>query len=405
MGLARDIFGRGEAFVSKITGRVDRPLQKIREFRNRPNPAVTVTVDLLTTGVDIPDLEYIVFLRPVKSRILFEQILGRGTRKGEKFPDKSHFTVFDCFDGTLLAYFAQATGITAELPEGPSRPIREVIEDIWGNRDRDYNTRCLVKRLNRIEKQMAGEARALFATHIPDGDMGRFAGELPQAFARDFTATMKILRDPEFQSLLVSYPRPTRDFIVAAEYTDAVSSAWAVRDAEGSPLKPEDYLELFAKFVQDGQAEIEAIQVLLDRPRDWNAAALKELRAKLRYSRQHFDEERLRKAHEIRYRKPLVDIISMVKHAADQKQPLLTAAERVERAFATVTRGQRFSIDEQAWVGRIREVMLANLSIDREDFEEQGALAGAGGWGAARRVFGDRQLDALIHHLNEAVAA
>jgi type I restriction enzyme, R subunit len=72
--LARDIFGRGDSFVAKITGRVDRPLQRIREFRNRPNPGVVVTVDLLTTGVDIPDLEYIVFLRPVKSRILFEQI-------------------------------------------------------------------------------------------------------------------------------------------------------------------------------------------------------------------------------------------------------------------------------------------------------------------------------------------
>jgi len=75
---ARDVFGRGEAFVSKITGRVDRPLQKIREFRNRPNPKITVTVDLLTTGVDIPDLEFLVFLRPVKSRILFEQMLDEG---------------------------------------------------------------------------------------------------------------------------------------------------------------------------------------------------------------------------------------------------------------------------------------------------------------------------------------
>ncbi len=87
---ARDVFGRGEAFVRKITGRVDRPLQKIREFRNRPNPKVVVTVDLLTTGVDIPDLEFLVFLRPVKSRILFEQMLGRGTRRApDLFPART----------------------------------------------------------------------------------------------------------------------------------------------------------------------------------------------------------------------------------------------------------------------------------------------------------------------------
>jgi len=52
----------------------------IREFRNRPAPTIVVTVDLLTTGVDIPDLEGIVFLRAVKSRILFEQMLGRPLR-------------------------------------------------------------------------------------------------------------------------------------------------------------------------------------------------------------------------------------------------------------------------------------------------------------------------------------
>lgn len=80
--LCREVFGRGEAFAQKITGsrNVDRPLQRIREFRNRPQPSIVVTVDMLSTGVDIPDLEFLVFLRPVKSRILFEQMLGRGTR-------------------------------------------------------------------------------------------------------------------------------------------------------------------------------------------------------------------------------------------------------------------------------------------------------------------------------------
>src|SRR5207237_5917056 len=109
------------ASVHKFTGRVDRPLQKIREFRNRQVTRIAVTVDLLSTGVDIPDLEFIVFLRPVKSRILFEQMLGRGTRKGEHHPDKSYFTVFDCIDGTLFEYFRKATGITAEAPDKPTR--------------------------------------------------------------------------------------------------------------------------------------------------------------------------------------------------------------------------------------------------------------------------------------------
>ena len=162
----------------------------------------------MSTGVDIPDLEFIVFLRPVKSRILFEQMLGRGTRKGEKFPDKSHFTVFDCFDGTLLAYFRNSTGLTADPPEKPSRTIKEIIDDIWANRDRDYNVRCLVKRLQRIEKEMAGEARELFAAFgIEEGNVGRYAAQLPAALRRDFAGAMRLLRDEKFQELLVNYPR------------------------------------------------------------------------------------------------------------------------------------------------------------------------------------------------------
>src|SRR5262249_17875962 len=61
VALAVDAFGRGQSFVRKITGRADRPLQLIREFRNRPEIGIVVSVDLLSTGVDIPDLEFIVF--------------------------------------------------------------------------------------------------------------------------------------------------------------------------------------------------------------------------------------------------------------------------------------------------------------------------------------------------------
>jgi type I restriction enzyme R subunit len=178
---ARDVFGRGEAFVTKITGRTDRPLQHIREFRNRPNPTVVVTVDLLTTGIDIQDLEFLVFLRPVKSRILFEQMLGRGTRQGDKFPDKSHFVVVDCFDGTLVQYFRETTGMTVDPPTSDTKTNAQIIEEIWQNQDRDYNVRRLVKRLRRIDRQMSGDARDLFARFVLDGDIGRFAEELPAA--------------------------------------------------------------------------------------------------------------------------------------------------------------------------------------------------------------------------------
>ncbi len=403
--ICRDTFGRGDSFVQKITGSpsVDRPLQRIREFRNRPNPAVVVTVDMLSTGVDIPALEFIVFLRPVKSRILWEQMLGRGTRRCTDI-NKSHFTVFDCFDGTLLKYFRNASAFTAEPPEKPSRTVQEIIEDIWQNRDRRYNVRCLVKRLQRIDKEMSGEARDRFARHIPDGDVARFAAALQSRIDSDFTATMQTLRNSDFQDLLVNYHRPKRLFVVASSLEDTVSSAWLIRGADGKEYKPEDYLAAFARFVQENPIPIEAVRILLNRPQDWSTDALAELKQKLETTPERFTLDNLEKAHAARYHKDLVDIISMVKHAADEGEPLLTATERVERAFAKITAGRQFTEDQQKWLDRIRRHLVVSLSIDRKDFESVPVLLDPGGWKPADRVFAG-QLNDILDQLNEALAA
>ncbi len=275
---AREIFGRGDAFVAKITGRVDRPLQRIREFRNRPNPGIVVTVDLLTTGVDIPDLEFLVFLRPVKSRILFEQMLGRGTRLGDRATDKDHFVVFDCFDGTLIEYFAGTTGITAEPPEGDGKTIPQIIEEIWRNQDRPYNVKRLVRRLRRIDKSMTGEARELFARFVDDGDLGQLAEDLPTLMRTSFGPTMKTLRDTDFQRLLEDYPRGARTFIVAPTVTDNVSSEWLIKGADGKQYKPDDYITVFIDFVRLNASAIDVLSILLSRPKDWKPDALLALR-------------------------------------------------------------------------------------------------------------------------------
>jgi type I restriction enzyme, R subunit len=80
--------------VIKITGTADQPLQLIRRYKNEHYPTVAVTVDLLTTGVDVPEICNLVFLRRVNSRILYEQMLGRATRLCPEL-EKEHFRIFD----------------------------------------------------------------------------------------------------------------------------------------------------------------------------------------------------------------------------------------------------------------------------------------------------------------------
>jgi len=382
VNLLRDEFGRGDAFVEKITGSptVDRPLQRIREFRNRPEPAIAVTVDMLTTGIDVPRIENLVFLRPVKSRILFAQMLGRGTRRCDEI-NKTHFTVFDCFDGTLLEYFRKTTDFTSDPPAKPSRTTHEIIECIYGNKDREYNLKVLIRRLQRVEKSVSAEGRDEFARFIPDGDIGSFAEGLPDKLRMDWAGAMRTLRDPAFRNLLERYPRAVREFIISETATDTVSSEFMFRTTDGRELKPQDYLLFFEKFVKDNPDHIDALSILLQRPDGFHTKELSDLRKKLATRPERFTEENLRRA----YQNELADIVSIIKHAA-KGEPLGTAQERVARAIAKVKRGKKFTPLQEKWLEMIRDHLIENIVIDQQDFEAI-PFSRHGGWERANEVF------------------
>lgn len=397
--ICKEVFNRGDDFVKKITGNpnVDRPLQLIREFRNRPNPKIVVTVDMLSTGVDIPALEFVVFMRPVKSRILWVQMLGRGTRL---CPDinKEKFVIFDCFNGSLIEYFKNTTDFQIEAPGTEPISITQVIENIYQNVDREYFTKVLIKRLRRIEKNMGADAREKFVMFIPDGDVGRFASNLTKLLKEDFTKTMKLLRDKNFQDLLVNYPKAKRQFFVGYEIQDVVTSEKLIMGE-----KPADYLNSFMKFVKENQEHILAIKILLEKPKDWNTSALNELRERLTQNK--FPEKYLQEAHKLVYNKSLADIISMVKHAAKQEEPIYTAEERVAIAFEKVVAGKNYTYEQLQWLSLIKEHLVQNLTIDENDFKEAPVFEQKGGLKKAQKIFGKDELKKLIEEINSNIAA
>ncbi|QOR76334.1 MAG: DEAD/DEAH box helicase family protein [Thermoflavifilum sp.] len=402
--LARKVFGRGDDFVQKITGSpsVDRPLEKIRRFRNRPDPGIVVTVDMLSTGVDIPALEFIVFLRPVKSRILWTQMLGRGTRK---CPDinKEYFTIFDCFDGTLIEYFKNSTDFVIEIQEtgGETVTIEQIIENVWNNIEREYNTKRLIKRLRRIENTMSAKAREDFSKYIPNGDIAKFADDLTEALKNDFIATMNILRNKDFQNLLVNYDRAKSPFYIAYDTMDSVVSEPVFKYNE-KELKPVDYLTAFSEFIQNNKEKIEALSILFSNPRKWNTKALNEIREILK--KHSFNEEQLRKAYELSGHKSMVDIISMIKNADDRTNPLLTAEERVDRAIEALKREHTFTAEQLEWLNYIRQHLVVNLAIEKDNFDLVPVLERHGGLAKARKIFGN-DLDQIIEEINYKLVA
>lgn len=399
--VCKEVFNRGDDFVVKITGNanVDRPLQKIKMFRNRPEPKIVVTVDMLSTGVDIPALEFIVFLRPVKSRILWEQMLGRGTRRCDEI-NKDSFTVFDCFDGTLIAYFKDVSNFKFTPPGTPTMPIDEVIRRINNNEDRDYNVNVFVKRLRRIEKSMSSDARKDFAVYIQDGDVGMFAANFPQLLQRNFGSTLKTLNNKDFQRLLIAYKRPPATFFIAHEAEDTVYSE-PVFSVGDKFLKPTDYLIAFGAFIKSHKSDIDAMKIVLEKPKGWNTQVLRDLRKLLLQN--HFQEADLRKAHNLVYHKSLVDIISMIKHA-DNKGPLLSINERIDLAIEKVFGDKILDHAQQEWISYIKEHLITNLTLEEDDFNEMPVFENHGGLGRFKKLFKDNY-KVLITEINAAIAA
>jgi len=93
-------------YAFQCTGNPDlRPTAKelIADFKgSRSTHYIATTVDLLSTGVDVPNLANVVFFRYLESPISFYQMVGRGSRTGEPRGSKSMFRLYDYTDATRL---------------------------------------------------------------------------------------------------------------------------------------------------------------------------------------------------------------------------------------------------------------------------------------------------------------
>ncbi|MDR1014882.1 MAG: DEAD/DEAH box helicase family protein [Coriobacteriales bacterium] len=78
--VVREEFGESNEFCKKITYQAKDPKDVLSSFRNEYYPRIAVTVDMIATGTDVRPLECLLFMRDVRSKNYFEQMLGRGRR-------------------------------------------------------------------------------------------------------------------------------------------------------------------------------------------------------------------------------------------------------------------------------------------------------------------------------------
>ena len=397
--LLREEFSEnGDSFIEKITYKTDKAPDMIKAFRNRNLPMIAVTVDMITTGVDIPKIENIVFVRPVNSRILFEQMMGRGTRKCDEIY-KTHFVVFDTLK---LLEFMKNNKLSEfiEPPQSQTLPIREVIDYVDKGFNREQHINIIVRKLQRIAKNVSEEGREQFAQFIPNSNITKFASELKENLQNNFTKTFSLFKNEVFLDLLENYPRKKRYFYEDEITQDKVLSVReSLTTIDGKEIKPADYLKEFEEFVIKNEEKIDALRVLLDRPQDFDIKDLEKLKNELRKHPYMFEERRLRKA----AHNNVADIIAFVNMAV-RHVPLASPEQRVEIAFHKIINSKIWQFTEKQikWLELIKKHVLRNLIIREEDFNEQHALSRKGTFEDWNSIFNNK-LPALIKTINKEV--
>lgn len=380
-----------DAAVKKITGSVDKVQNLIRSFRNDANPQIVVTVDLLTTGIDVPKITNLVFLRRVNSRILYEQMIGRATRQ---CPDigKEVFRIFDAVD--LYPHLQNLTDMKPVVVN-PSISFEQLVREMVEATDdgqRDTIREQLAVKLRRRIKKLPEEARQRFEA---------VAGETPEAMLKrllegDAPALAVWLKDRAAIGPILDWQTEGENprFVPISHHADEVV---AVTRGYGEADKPEDFLDGFSAFVRDNMNTIAALKLVVQRPRDLTRADLKELRLAL--DRKGYSEANLRRAWaDAKNEEIAASIIGFVRQAAIG-DALIPYEDRVKSAMKAIMTSRQWTEPQKRWLKRIgdqieKEVVVDRAAIDREPFSADG------GFNRLNKVFGG-ELESILAGISE----
>lgn len=396
--ILKDIYSRygiDNDVVKKITGSIEggnkrKILEAIRQFKNESYPKIVVTVDLLTTGIDVPEIVNLVFMRRIKSRILFEQMLGRATRLCSKIC-KDHFEIYD-----PVGIYETLEPVSNMKPVTPNP--KTTFEDLLNGlkvveKDKQaYQLSLIIAKLQRKSRKISPKVLEQFAYLTGGKDPKAFAKELNDGKVAD--SMKRVLECSEAFAVLDNDSTHRKRRVVIDSHEDEIVSH---ERGYGKASKPEDYIEAFRRFVVENLNEINALKIVCTRPFELTRATLKELKMEL--DRHNFTEKQLNTAwNEMTNEDIVADIIAFVRQQAIGST-LISHETRVKNAFAKLRQNHKFNKSQLDWLKRIEKVMLEEAVLDEQMFE-QGAFKNNGGFKGIDRRF-EGQLHDVIVELNQ----
>ena len=391
-------YGVDNDAIMKITGSVGggnpkKVQETIKRFKNERFPSIAVTVDLLTTGIDVPEITTLVFMRRIKSRILFEQMLGRATRLCPKIK-KTHFEIYDpvgVYDSlvdvnTMRPVVANPTATFTQLLDG-----LEVIED---EKQAENQIQQIIAKLQRKKRNMDGKTMEHFISMTGGMDPSQFIADLEQCPVVD--ARNRLLAQRElFRLLQEKKANGGRPVVVSNAEDELVSHTRGYVKAD---QRPEDYLDSFSAYVQTNMNAIAALQIICTRPRDLTRQTLKELRLTL--DREGFTTQQLNTAiSQLTNEEIAADIISLIRRYAIGSA-LISHEARIRRAVDKLKKAHKFTKQELSWIGRMEKYLMEESVLNVTVFDEDSRFKAHGGFAKINKVFANK-LESVILELNE----
>ena len=438
----RQEFGKSDDFCQKITylttGRDPKDL--IQDFRNSFNPRIAVTVDMIATGTDIKPVEIVMFMRTVKSRLLFEQMKGRGVRVIDPTelqavtPDaaaKTHFIIVDCVGATEAVL-----SDTQPMERAKTVPFKALLEHValggtypdyyssLANRLARLNLECGPKENQRIEAASGGmplaeitkaivaaldgdqqEAEARKQFNLP-ADARPTEQQLEKATAAILTrAAEPLATKPTLRQVLLELKR------LGEQTIDQISKDVLLEAGQSSEAKEkaQTLVQSFEKFIADNKDEITALQFFYSRPyrERLKYDDIRKLAEAIQMPPRSWTAERLWNAYAMLERdkvrgasaaRQLTDIVSLVRFALQQEDELVPYPDKVKARFSKwiaqqQNRERKFTPEQMRWLEMIRDHVATSVEITLDAFDYN-PFSQQGGLGKATQLFGKESASA-----------
>ncbi|WP_448564119.1 type I restriction-modification system endonuclease [Thalassotalea ganghwensis] len=406
--------------IIKITGDSDKDSKKVQSlitrFKKERLPNIVVTVDLLTTGIDIPKICNLVFMRKVRSRILYEQMKGRATRLCPEVGKTS----FKIFDAVNLYSTLQSVDTMRPVVVRPKVDIQTLVNEITS--DDTYKTieadgRCfaehsheqLVAKLQRITSH--AQCNRDRSKEV-DSQIKRFDELLATKAGCDFLSLPNTLKTkgpkqsaeilnglPNFVNRLEQLKAKLNELRDMPIFTDIPDEVVTVTHVWGDFDQPEDFLESFDKLVDTSINQQQAIATIINRPRDLTRKSLLELQEW--FDAKHYDESTLRKAWQATKNQDIAArLIGHIRRAAIGNA-LLPFDERVDHALDKIKQSKNWNSAQLSWLERLASSIKQQVVLDDTTFKT-GNYKRSGGKRKLETIFED-ELSSILSQFYEYI--